>query len=312
MKNKKLFQIIIISVVALWVFSVSLMVGISKVKKQRSQLPPLTPQTEQATSSSTTAATTTEATPDVTIDGNLVNTLVTSMNTSSTQQSTSKSVSQTAPSVSQSTVPSTKKEIINAYLNAVNKLKETPSFKLVVTEDMVTVVDEMSPSSVKPIVNKVIESNTQSEPVTYVFSNGIDTATGMSPNYTLPPFGRNAQLNESAVTNTRSTSDSDGGYTLYISLGRETQTLSTPAPNYSTVMQVIELDDLGLPSAAKIDSYNVTYDNSTIEAKFDKDNRITNMRHYITVTDSQGDGSLVFSVSLSGHGSCTTTYQITY
>ena len=311
MKNKKLFQIIIISVIAVWVFCISLMAGISRVNKQKKEnsLPALS--SEQATSQTQNAPSTTESVPDITIDGNQVG----SSDAQSSFDNSKPSVLGNAPvsaSVPSSAIPLTKTEIINAYINAVNKLKSTPNFTLVKTEILKVSVDEMSPSSVQSIVSKIIDSNTDSEPATYVFQNGIDTGTGMSPTQVIAPLGRNAALSESIVTNANASPNSDGGYTVYISLGREIQTLSTPAPNYSTSMEVINPDDLGLPSAAKIDSYSVTYDNSKIEAVIDKDGRITSMNHYITVVNSQGNGSLVVPVSLSGHGDCTDTYQITY
>ena len=308
MKNKKLFQIIIISVVAVWIFCISLMAGLSRVKKQKNESTVPALSSEQITSQTQTSAAATEAVPDITIDGNQIG-VSDSTQTSQLTVPGNASVSASAPS---SAIPSTKTEIINAYINAVNKLKATPDFTLVKTEDLKVSVDEMSPSSVQSIVSKVIDSNTDNDPVTYVFNNGVDAATGMSPTYVIAPLGKNAALSESIVTNATATPSPDGGYTVYISLGREVQTLSTPAPNYSTSMEVINPDDLGLPSGAKIDSYSITYDNSKIEAVIDKDGRITSMNHYIAVTSSQGDGSLIIPVSLSGHGSCTDTYQITY
>ena len=304
--NKKHVQIIVITVVAVWIFCASLMIGLSKAKKQNNEITTTASQSAQITSQLQTVPPTSEAAPDVTIDGNLV---VTSVSSSASDESTSESVFN---NITESTIPSDKQEIVKAYLTAVNKLKTTPNFRLVKTEDLHIIVDEMNPSSVKSIVSKIIDNNTDSEPVSYTFINGIDTVTGMSPGYVIAPLGKTAALSTDIVTNASSTKNADGSYTLYISLGQEVQTLSVPAPNYSTSMEVIEIEDLGLPSSARVDEASITYDNSRIEATVDSDGRITSMKHYLEVPHSEGNGSLVVPVVLAMHGYCTNTYQITY
>ena len=75
-------------------------------------------------------------------------------------------------------VPSGKSAIVAAYINAINTLKSTPNFQLVKTETLNIVLDEITPSSVQSIANKIIESNRKTSPENYRFSGGVDAADG--------------------------------------------------------------------------------------------------------------------------------------
>ena len=313
MTKKRLIQFLIITVVAVWIFSASMLIGMSVIRKNRQTQPlPTIP------TSSTTAAPTTEALPAVTIDGNRVDsgntpqTTTASLFPGSVTNTTLPGQTTTGAQPTQASVPSGKTQIVNAYIQAINALKGTPDFTLIKKEDLNVIIDEMTPASVRSMANRIIESNKQTSPVTYRFSGGMDAASGLSPNAVIAPISRSAALNEAIVTAASATPQTGGGYTLHLTLGRETQTMNTPAPNYSGCMQVIQADAMGLPSTARVDDFTVVYDNSTIDATIDSQGRITAMTHHLNVVSGEGNGSLVMAVTAKMHGEHTGTYTITY
>lgn len=316
MTNKKLIQIIVICVVAVWVFCITFMIGVAKVRKQESTT---VPQQTLATNNSYESQAT--QVPDSTQSSTTPteSQAIIATETSNTEVSESTQASQPSEQPTeqpatqpQSTIPSGKGEIIQAYVQAVNKLKSESNFSLVKVDNLSVSISEMSPSSAMNMANKMIQNNSNSDPETFNFSNGSDAATGMSPNNVIAPLGKSAALSESIVTNATATPNGDGGYTVNLTLGNETQTLDSPAPNYSTSMEVIELASLGLPSNAKFESLTITYDNSTIEAVINSEGRITSMKHFLNVSNAEGSGSMVVPIKAKLNGNFSTTYQISY
>lgn len=319
MTRKRLFQILGILIAAVWIASGILAFGVLRARKNRppaTTLPPLT-----STTAPTTTAPATTAAPFATAGGNSYSTTVpagTSVLASDSAATTGSSVfpgtptETTAPAPVGQTVPTGKAAIVAAYLNAVNTLKSTPDFSLVKTETLNVVIDEITPASVRTMANKIIEGNRKTTPVNYRFSGGTDANSGLSPNNVIAPIGRQASVSESAVQSATATATAGGGYTMHLTFGKDTQTMTTPAQTYSGVFQTLDKDSMGLPSAAKVDDFTVTYDNSTIDATVDSSGRLVSLVHHVTVSNSEGHGSLVMSVTTRMHGDHTATYDISY
>ena len=310
MTRKRLFQIVIVLIAAVWIGSAILAFGVLRTRKNKPQpatLPPLT-----TTAPSTTAPTTTAA-PAFTIDGNQYSTTSSSgITDSSVTGGGFTAAPTTAPTTAGQTVPSTKGAVVAAYLNAVNTLKSTPDFSLVKNETLNVIVDDISPSSVRSMATKIIESNRKTSPVTYRFSGGTDAASGLSPNNVIAPIGRQATLNEAGVQSATATPTAGGGYSMHLVFGTDVQTMTTPAQTYSGVFQTIDKDSMGLPSAAKVDSFTVNYGGASIDATVDSSGRLVNLTHHVTVSSSEGHGSLVMAVTTKMHGDHTATYDISY
>ena len=304
MTNKKLLQIVAFVVLAAALFCTILIVGTQKIRKEQATtgLPAL------STTVPTTAPTTTV--PYVTIDGNRIEgddtTVAPTQNTAPTQDTTP------ATTGAGFTVPQGKNAIIQAYVNAVNKLKSTPDFKLERTDTLNVQIDEMNPSSMRSLANKIIAGNTKTAPDVYTFVGGSDAASGKSATYVIAPAGKNASLAPTSVTSATATATADDGCTISLVLGADTQTLTTPPAKLSGVMDVLSVDAMGLPSSAKLDDMTVHYDNSTITATLDNQGRITAMQHKLIVTDSTANGSYVMSVTVKMHGDASAQYKVTY
>jgi len=103
-----------------------------------------------------------------------------------------------------------------------------------------------------------------------------------------------------------------GIFAAPFALGGDTQTLTSPPAKLGAVMDVLTVDAMGLPSAAKIEEMQVQYGNAAITATLDKDGRITRMEHRLYVTDATANGSYVMSVTARMHGDAVTQYTVTY
>ena len=309
MTNKKLLQIVAVVAAAAVLFCTILIVGMQKIRREQAATtePPTLP-----TSAPTTTAPT-DTVPAVTIDGNRIEGDEGGTTAPTTTQSALTPTQQTEPTTAAGfTVPQGKNAIIQTYVNAVNKLKSTPNFKLERMDTLNVQIDEMNPSSMRSLANKIIAGNTKTAPDVYTFSGGSDAASGKSATYVIAPAGKNASLDSTIVTSATATATADGGCSISLVLGPDTQTLQSPPAKLSGAMDVLSVEAMGLPSSAKITDMTVNYNNSTITATLDNQGRITAMQHKLIVTDSTANGTYVMSVNVRMHGDATAQYKVTY
>lgn len=332
MNYKKLTQIAIITVAAVWIFSISLIVGITQIRKQEATttaLEPLTTVGAVITPATTMPAATTSATeasatlPLYTMDGNNQGTTVPTVGDPdwlvAEKESIKASQEASEKAELEKNVPKTKSEIVSAYIKAVNKLKKTKNFTLVKTNSLNMTIDELTGGeSIKNMADKLVKQNSPKGSMTYTFKDGIAQETGeeqsgKSPDQVIAPIGKNAAVTEGFVKDAFAKADSNGGYTLRLSFNSETQTLDSEASGYANCMEVIDIEALGLPSGTKLETLSIVYDNSYIEATVNKDGKITSMKHYMQVTSASGNGKyLIIPVQMKSHGDFTSEYQITY
>ncbi len=334
MTNKKLLQIAGLVVAAVWVFCISLFIAFRRVDRPPAQTaafgttPAFSSSPSFSSASSAPSIPTTESSGNATrytIDGNQVSASVSVGDPDwYIAESQSKKASEAASIAAQlrdssiakaeKDVPDSKGEIISAYVNAVNKLKKTNNFTLRKEETLNVEIDEITGgSAVENIASSLISNNTKTAPETYSFSNGLDSASGKTPDAVIAPLNCPASLSKSNVTSAKATSTGGGAYTLKMVLGEAVQTLYGPAEGYATSMEVINVDSLGLTSSMKITSLDIYYNNSVIEASIDKEGRITSMKHELIVSRAEGEGKyLVMPVSVQLHGDCVSSYSISY
>lgn len=218
-----------------------------------------------------------------------------------------------------SNVPKSKKEIIAAYVSAANKAKNTPTFtvtksiKLGILLDNIQMGSGTSLDMAKDMVDKYIQNNSGEEVNTYNFSGSLDSATGKTPNQVIPPVDAAVSLDESLVTSAKATEGSNGSYTVRLTFGKQTQTLTAPAPAYSTAMNIIDISTIGLSSSIAVTEMTVVYDKGVIEATIDKNGRLTQMTHSYDVPEGSGSGKMTFIPgSLKMHGDFYSTYKFSY
>lgn len=308
MTQKKFFQIAVMVVGFVWVFCGTFAVALTVKKAPDRNIPVTAPLATTTTNPFQNPGTVFTSTPAPT-----QNTLPYSTPVASEPTGVPVVSSTTPPSTTQPTTatvanfPQGKEAIVAAYINGVNNLKNTPNFILNKNDTLNIVIDDMT-GGIEGLANTLIP---KPNPESYTFLGGVDSASGKSPNAVIAPLNVAARVDLNAVTSAASQQNADGGYTLQLILAEENQTLTTPAPNLSTMVQVIDVSSF-LPGAITLTEVNINYAPSTITAVFDSQNRIVSMQHKL-VSQGGGSGGMGFiKASMTMHGDYTSDYAIVY
>ena len=309
MEFKKLVRILSVVAIALWLFCLSFLVSqqvarkaINKTTTTAPQIVTNTPIIYDNTTLPPVQTTQPVQTPD--IDADVTAQTQPSQPVDQTTQPTQ------APQTSN--VPSTKAEIISAYVNGINTLKATPNFTCLRTSKLNVKINKISGGSiVEKAANMVIEQN-QIPPTTYTFVNGVDAATGVTPMGILPPPNKQSIINESFVKNATASPTADGGYTLRIDLNDEAHIYPGQADNLVNIVEVVDTSAL-IPAQATTHYVEIYYSGVYVIANFDAQGRMTYTKNYMEVKEMRGSGSMMgFTMTVEGGGDFYGEYQITY
>ncbi len=313
MTQKKFFQLAVMVVGFVWIFCGTFAVALTVQRRSDKNVPvtapPATTTTTPAGQQGIFATFPTMA---------VQNTTLPTVAQSEQQQSTTAADSTTLAPMQTTTEPSTaprvsvpegKEKIVTAYVNGINNLKNTPAFILNKNDTLNITIDEITGGSmVQSFANTLIPKPV---PESYTFIGGIDEASGKSPNAVIAPLNVPAKVDVNAVTSAAAQANADGGYTVQLVIKDEIQTLNAPAPNLSTMVQVIDPSAF-LPGNATVQEMTVNYAPSTITAVFDNQNRIVSMQH-VLVSDGGGKGSMLgITATMKMHGNYTSDYTISY
>lgn len=312
MEYKKIMQIAVLAVVAVWVFCISFAVSIKVAKKDKTST--TLPYDSQSVYQDQLVANTTTS-QNVTLNSGGNNLVEQTQSTNSQQASVTTDPQQTLTSQNSAntlTVPSSKTEIINAYVNAVNTLKQTSNFSLYKDDKLNITIDSISGGSVVQSFAESMLASSQKQPVTYNFQNGVDSSTGATPTSVIAPLNKQVSIDESFVTSANATANADGGYTIDLSFAGESQTYPNETVHHKNVVEVVDVAGL-IPSGATVNSMDMTYSGTTVKATLDSSGKITYMRHYLNVSNCTGSGSMsVFTMNITLHGDFVSEYTITY
>ena len=216
------------------------------------------------------------------------------------------------PAQTTAKVPSTKAEIIAAYVNGINTLKATPNFTCLRTSKLNVSIDKISGGSVvEKAANMVIEQN-QIPPTTYTFVGGVDAASGATPMSILPPPNKQSIIHENFVRNATASPTADGGYTLRIDLNDEAHIYPGQADNLMNIVEIVDTSAL-IPAQATTHYMEIYYSGVYVIANFDAQGRMTYTKNYMEVQQMRGSGSMMgFTMTVEGHGDFYGEYAITY
>lgn len=312
MNQKKFFQIAGIAVAFVWVFCLTLVIS-TKIANRNSAttvpstnppattanylttLPTTAPSTTQPSTSAVTAPGQTQG-QDLTIDANNITVTVSLTNPPSTTSIQQKS----------------KEELVSTYVDAINNLKNSRDFTMTKSDSLDATIDDITGGTiVSNFVQKIID-NKKSSSVTYNFQSGYDAATGQTPITAIAPLGAYAKVDPNAVTSATANNNSDGGYTIILTLQDEEQTESAPAANLSTMVEVIDVNSY-LPSGATLNTVSIKYTATTVKATFDSQGRLASMEHYLSVSEGGGTGKMAIApISVKMHGKFTSNYSFIY
>lgn len=319
MDYKKTGQIAVIAVIAVWVFCLSFAVSMRIARKNDTPSTPPPPVVHNSTAqqNQNTGTSATQQAPGVTHNSVTNNVTIPTVPTAPgvTIPQPSLSPVQTTQGDTHSDklkVPGSKSEIITAYVNGVNTLKQQKDFGMYKDDKLNIVIDSITGGSMVQSFAETMLSNSQKKPVNYTFQNGFDAATGATPASTIAPLGQLASIEESFVTNASASPTADGGYTLSLAFADESQSYPNETVHHKNVVEVVDVASL-VPSGATVNYMDMAYSGTTIEATFDNTGKITYMRHYLNVSQCQGSGSMsIFTMNITLHGDFVSAYTITY
>lgn len=335
MDQKKFTQIAVILVAAVWAFCGSFMISAKIIKDKKAESTTIPIQTTAPFTATTAAPTTTSPSTEksttgfFTIDGNNVSTTIKVgdpqwLIDEQASIEASKKAEEEAKNTTKSIVPEGKKNIINAYVDGINKLKDTKNMTVSKASTLDFSVDkifingttEASNKTVLDFISNALNSNKPAD-LTYVFENGTDKQTGQTPITAIAPLGSYAKLENSAVKSAKAQKTVGDGYRITIELEDEVQTHDKAAPNHATTVEVIDVAGL-TPAGANLNYLNITYSGTVIEATFDKNERIVSVKHKLPVSKADGEGSMNIpflgtnSASMEMHGEYNCTYTVEY
>ncbi len=317
MTQKKFLQLAGIAVAVVWVFCITFTVAYTIRNKSGKDLP-VNRQTPITTGAIiiTTGPSTTLHPPSTTIADIFTAppTSATSSAVSTTGGLTTNAPTTEQPTTEKSKVPKEKADIINAYINGVNQLKNTQDFSMQKNDTLNVRITDVQMTGGNTLKNAVMEFanglTSPPPPESYTFIGGYDAATGETPNSTIAPLNKAAQVNYDAVTDASATATADGGYTVSLTLQPETQTMHAAAPNLSTMVEVIDPSTL-LPDGATMTELSINYQPTTVKATFDSQDRIISIEHKL-ISQGSGSGKMIISVKMAMEGTYTSNYTITY
>lgn len=309
MEFKKLVRILSVSAVAVWLFCLSFLVAYQVTEKQSQKYTTTPPPI--VTNTPIIAGNDTQTTQPTTLPTTMPNIDV---NATAPTQSAPQADATTQPTQAQQTsgVPSTKAEIITAYVNGINTLKATPNFTCLRTSKLNVNIDKISGGSVVEKAAQMVIDQNQIPPTTYTFVGGVDAASGATPMSILPPPNKQSIINESFVRSATASPTADGGYTLRIDLNDEAHIYPGQADNLVNIVEVVDTSAL-IPAQATTHYIEIYYSGVYVTANFDAQGRMTYTKNYMEVKEMRGSGSMMgFTMTVEGHGDFYGEYSITY
>ncbi len=201
-----------------------------------------------------------------------------------------------------------KKELVNEYVNAVNKLKNTPYFSMQMSSAMNVQVNEITGGSIaERILQSFVSDANKFE--NYSFVNGVDNQLNETSLSALPPSNSRATLTDSDVLSAEVVSNVNG-YTVKFTLRDEHVSNSGMPELHMNCLPKLEMDMSD--SSLKIESYDVLFSGSTITARYDNSGKLVFIEHIARSPSMTCTGSAVISLHVSMQGNITTTYAIDY
>ena len=314
MDFKKLVKILSVAAIAVWLFCLSFLVSYQVTEKQAQKytttLPPIVTNTPIIPGNDSVPTQPQPTLPTPTDIGVDINT--------PTQNTTHGEAPVTVPTdaptqiAPTTNIPSTKSEIVAAYVNGINTLKATPNFTCLRVSKLNVSIDKISGGTVvEKAANMVIEQN-QIPPTTYTFVGGVDAASGATPLSILPPPNKLSIINEALVKNATAAPTADGGYTLRIDLNDEAHIYPGQADNLVNIVEVVDTTAL-IPAQATTHYIEIYYSGVYVTANFDSQGRMTYTKNYMEVNQMRGSGSMMgFTMTVEGHGDFYGEYTVTY
>lgn len=309
----KQVKAIICVVLAVWFFFMGFEIGSFNEKRKTENEVPQTTASVAQTQPNTTAQPATE--PETTAEETTASSSeeTTKKKDDEQQETTKKSSSEKKDPSQMSNV-----EILAAVTSAMKKLENEQNFTAERTEKVEVILDDLSVSSLKSIVNRIIQGLAGDETSSITFTNGLgsgkdgkDDVTDVKVFDVIPPSG-GFKLSLTGIQSAKASKSGDST-TYEIVLVEENTTFTQPVPQHnSSAFSYLDLTSLDLKGLATITDANMHYPGTTITVTTDGQGRITNI-HYVMPMDGNGSArALGMNGSATFHGSDDENWTITY
>ncbi len=208
-------------------------------------------------------------------------------------------------------VPTTPKDVVAAYNNAVNtaKQRETLTIEKTCTFDLATV--DAKPSLAKGAVKSALEKAVQPLDET---TFAVDKDSKQTAETLLSPAGRYANLKLSGVAAAKA-KKTDTGYSITIKLKDETARLKNGKPagakmhNASlSAIDPTEIKAFGL----KAQNMKLQYSGGVIRATIDRKGRLTSYQYTLPFTGKMTGKYFFFSLNTAFEGKITESVKLSY
>lgn len=213
-------------------------------------------------------------------------------------------------------IPENVKEIVSCYNSGINSLKNYKGIVAVKkTEDVASVIGDC-PAVAASIINEVAESFTGITENTYTFSGGV-TAQGESITDKVDPYGREACLSQDGVACATSEALEGGKSRISLVLAEEkavfdgTSNISETEHNFS-VGKTVNFAQIDFGGPIDVNSADITYTATTLDAELDAKGRITSLKIYTPVSMLVAMDVAVISMTVTAKAQITTEYTFTY
>lgn len=327
---KKEVKIIISAILAVWCFFMGFELGSYKEKKAAAsttvvttaptQAPDTTAAPVQTTAPTTQAPETTFPVADPTVNTGVV----TEPNTTTAAPAPSDAPTTAAPAPSTPDASSMSKEdVLKAVTAAINGVKNETNMTAVKKEKVTIVLTDLSVSSLKSLVNGIIQDLAGEEVITYTFTNGQGTGvdqTGkasddgatVTPMQVIPPTGREFALTIDGVKEATATKNADGSTVYVIKLVEENTTINAPVPtHHHAAYGFLDLASINI-SGVEFTEANMHYPTTEITVTVNPDGKATEI-HTVMPMTGEGAAKVAFaSGNAKFEGSDDEIWNFTY
>ena len=334
---KKEVKIIISAILAVWCFFMGFELGSYKEKKAAAstvvtaaptQAPETTTAPAQTAAPITQAPETTFPVADPTVNTGVVTEPIATTAPAATDAPTVDPVPTTLPAAP--TAPAapeassmSKEEILKAVTAAINGAKNETNMTAVKTEKVTIVLTDLSVSSLKSLVNGIIQDLAGEEVITYTFANGQGTGvdqTGkasddgatVTPMQVIPPTGREFALTIDGVKDATVTKNADGSTTYVIKLVEENTVITSPVPtHHHAAYGFLDLASINI-SGVEFTEANMHYPTTEITVTVNPDGKATEI-HTVMPMTGEGAAKVAFaSGNAKFEGSDDELWKFTY
>lgn len=207
--------------------------------------------------------------------------------------------------------PTTPKDVVAAYNNAVNTAKQREKLTIVKTRTLDLTPGETKPSIAKSAVQSAIKKAVQPLDETTVT---VDKDSEQTAEALLSPVDRLANLKLKGVTSAKA-KKTDTGYTITIKLGDENARIKNGKPSVAkqhtaalTAIDPTDVKAFGL----KAQNMKLQFSGGVIKATIDRKGRLTSYQYTLPFTGKVTGKYFFFSLNTAFEGKITESATLTY